>query len=141
MLGDSTAEGGEKGLRPVIKLPAEPVLDGVLEEDRTTVKNLIYVMHSFKMCKSWSVLPKNHGYEVIGMIDPSHEIELRDLELLKSVDTLRVHSICVRMISGPVCAFSIVVMVLRKTEPIILEEQDVVCIKRKRSFWNWSRGA
>ena len=125
--------------RAVIKLPTEPQLDGVLEEDRSTVRNIIYVMHSFKMCKSWSVLPKDHGYEVVGMVDSnsSPEIELRDMELLKRADPLRVSTVSARMIGGPPVTFSIVVFVLRKSEPVVLEEQDVVCIQRKRKFWNW----
>jgi hypothetical protein len=42
-----------------IKLPSEPVLDGVLDEDRQTVRNVIYVLHALKLCQSWSVTPKN----------------------------------------------------------------------------------
>lgn len=127
------------GCRTVIKLPTEPQLDGVLEEDRPTVRNIIYVMHSFKMCKSWSVLPKNHGYEVVGMVDSSTspEIELRDMDLLKRADPLRVSTVSARMICGPPVTFSIVVFLLRKSEPVILDEQEVVCIQRKRKFWNW----
>ena len=130
--------------RAVIKLPNEPLLDGVLEEDRSTVRNVIYVLHAMKMCKSWSALPKNKGYEVVGLVDTSTypEVELRELELLKRVDLLRISSVSVRMISGPPVTFSIVVFVLRKSEPVVLEEQEVVCIRRKRKFWNfWGSGS
>lgn len=128
----------DSGARSVVKIPTEPVLDGVSDEDRTTVRNVIYTMYSFKMCKSWSVLPKDKGYEVTGTVAEScHDIDMKDLELLKIVDPLRVHSISIQMIKAPTPTFNIVVMVLRKTEPIVLEEQDVVCIKRKRAFWNW----
>jgi hypothetical protein len=115
------------------------MLDGVLEEDRATVRNVIYVLHSMKMCKSWSALPKNKGYEVVGLVDSATcpEIELSDMELLKRVDFLRISSVSVRMISGPPVTFSIVVFVLRKSEPVVLEEQEVVCIRRKRRFWNY----
>jgi hypothetical protein len=127
----------------IIKLPSEPQLDGVLEEDRASVRNVIYVLHSMKMCKSWSALPKNKGYEVVGLVDSAvcPEIELRDMELLKQVDPLRISSVSARMISGPPVTFSIVVFVLRKSEPIVLEEQEVLCVRRKRKFWNyWSGG-
>jgi hypothetical protein len=139
MSGSPIHAGANVSSRAVIKLPTEPQLDGVLEEDRSTVRNIIYVMHSFKMCKSWSVLPKDHGYEVVGMVDSnsSPEIELRDMELLKRADPLRVSTVSARMIGGPPVTFSIVVFVLRKSEPVVLEEQDVVCIQRKRKFWNW----
>jgi hypothetical protein len=123
----------------IIKLPSEPCLDGILEEDRGTVRNVIYVLHSFKMCKSWSALPKDKGYEVVGMVDLSTcpEIELRDMEMLKSVDPLRISTITVKMIAGPPVTFSIAIFVMRKSEPVVLEEQEVVSIRRKRKFWNW----
>lgn len=136
-----TQASGKVTVRPpTIKLPTEPALDGVLEEDRVTVRNVIYVLHSFKMCKSWSALPKDKGYEVVGMIDAAAcpEIELRDLEILKSVDPLRISSVSVKMIAGPMVTFSIAIFVLRKAEPVVLEEQEVVAIRRKRKFWNWS---
>ena len=71
-----------------IKLPAEPVLDGVLEEDRPTVRNVIYVLHALKLCQSWSVTAKNQGYEVVGSVDTrvNSTIESRDLELIRKVE-------------------------------------------------------
>lgn len=123
-----------------IKLLSEPVLDGVLDEDRMNVRNVIYVLHSLKLCTSWSAVPKNKGYEVIGMVESATvpEIELREMELLKRVDPLRISTVSVRMISGPPVTFSIVVFVQRKSEPIVLDEQDVVInIRRKRKFWDW----
>lgn len=127
----------------IIKMPHEPQLDGVLEEDRANVRNVIYVLHSLKMCKSWSALPKNQGYEVVGLIDTEacQEVEVRDLELLKSVDPLRISSVSTRLICGPPVTFSIVVFILRKSEPVMLEEQEVLCIRRKRKFWNWGGGS
>ena len=126
-----------------IKLPCEPVLDGVLEEDRMNVRNVIYMLHSLKLCKSWSALPKNRGYEVVGMIDSAAvpEIELREMELLKRVEPLRINTVSVRMIAGPPVTFSLVVFVQRKSEPILLDEQDVVVnIRKKRNFWDWIGG-
>ncbi len=127
----------------VIKLPNEPLLDGVLEEDRANVRNVIYVLHSLKMCKSWSALPKNQGYEVVGIIDTEtcQEVEARDMELLKRVDPLRISTVATRLICGPPVTFSIVVFILRKSEPVVLEEQEVVCIRRKRKFWSWGGGS
>lgn len=126
----------------VIKLPQEPVLDGVLDDDRANVRNVIYVMHALKMCKTWSVVPKDRGYEIVGMVDTEtcQQVELRDMELLKKVDHLRVDSVSVRLISGPAPTLSIFVFILRKTEPVVLEEQEIVCIRKKRKFWNWLPG-
>ena len=127
----------------VVKIPHEPMLDGVLEEDRPNVRNVIYVLHSLKICKSWSALPKNQGYEVVGMVDTEtcQEVELRDMELLKQVDPLRVNSVCTRLICGPPVTFSVVVFILRKSEPVVLEEQEVLCIRRKRKFWRLFGGS
>lgn len=120
-----------------IKIPCEPVLDGVLDEDRHTVRNVIYVLHALKLCQSWSVTPKNQGYEVIGSVDTKNSttIELRDLELIRKVDPLRVTSAGARVIGGCNPTFSVVVFVLRRSEPVVLEEQDIVQIQRKRKFW------
>jgi hypothetical protein len=120
-----------------IKLPSEPVLDGVLEEDRPTVRNVIYVLHALKLCLSWSVTPKNQGYEVTGSVDTraNTDMELRDMELIRKVDPLRVTSICARVLGGAVPTVSLVVFVLRRSEPVVLEEQEIVHIQRKRKFW------
>jgi len=123
-----------------IALPSEPVLDGVLDEDRSNVRNVIYVLHALKLCSSWSVTPKNQGYEVIGTVDckGSVEIELRDLELIRRVDPLRVTSVAMRILGGTgVSTASLAVFVLRKSEPVVIEEQEVVQIRRKRKFWGF----
>ena len=120
-----------------IKISPEPVLDGVLDEDRQTVRNVIYVLHALKLCQSWSVTPKNQGYEVVGTVDTKTNItiELRDLELIRKVDPLRITSAGARLIGGTNPTFSVVVYVLRKSEPVVLEEQEIVHIQRKRKFW------
>ncbi len=121
-----------------IKLPCEPVLDGVLDEDRQTVRNVIYVLHALKLCQSWSVTPKSQGYEVVGSVDTKNNItiELRDLELIRKVDPLRISSAGARVIGGSNPTFSVVVFVLRKSEPVVLEEQEIMQIQRKRKFWS-----
>jgi hypothetical protein len=122
----------------VIKLQSEPVLDGVLEEDRQTVRNVIYVLHALKLCQSWSVTAKNKGYEVVGSVDTKVNslIELRDLELIRKVDPLRVNSVGASIIGGGSPTVSVVVFVLRRSEPVVLEEQEVLQIQRKRKFWS-----
>ena len=124
---------------PPITLPTEPVLDGVHDEDKSNVRNAIYVLHALKLCVSWSVSPKDQGYEIIGTIDTKNNffIEHRDMDLIRRVDPLRITSVGVRALAG-VCSpttISIVVFVMRKSEPIVLEEQEIVQIKRKRKFW------
>lgn len=121
-----------------IKLPNEPVLDGVLEEDRQTVRNVIYVVHALKLCLSWSVTVKNQGYEVTGSVNTQSntEIDMRDMEAIRCVDLLRINSVSVRVLGGDNPTFTLVVYVLRKSEPVVLEEQTVVQIRRKRRFWS-----
>lgn len=124
----------------VIKLPAEPVLDGVLEEDRANVRNVVYMLHALKLCISWSVSPKHQGYEIVGTVDSkpgtTTDIELRDMELIRKVDPLRVTSVCARVLGGPNATFTVAVFVLRRSEPVVLEEQEIVHIQRKRKFWS-----
>lgn len=132
---------GSASMEPgVIKLPAEPVLDGVLEEDRANVRNVIYVLHALKLCISWSVSPKHQGYEITGSVDNkpgiAADVELRDMELIRKVDPLRVTSVCARMLGGPNATFTVVVFVLRRSEPVVLEEQEIVHVQRKRKFWS-----
>ena len=126
----------------VIKLSSEQVLDGVHDEDRPNVRNVIYVMHALKLCLSWSVTPKNQGYEVTGSIDTRPatvtDIELRDMELIRKVDPLRVTSVATRVLGGSSPILSLTVFILRKTEPVIMEEQEIVHIQRKRKFWHGS---
>ena len=66
------------------------------------MRNVIYVLHALKLCQSWSVTPKNQGYEVVGPVDTKVNtlIELRDLELIKRVDPLRVTSAGANVIGG-----------------------------------------
>jgi len=125
-----------------ILIHPEPILDGVLEEDRPNVRNVIYVLHSLKLCQSWSVTPNEHAYEITGSVDTKANttIELRDMELIRKVDPLRINSIGTRVIGGCNPTVAIVINVNRKSEPIILEEQEIVQIQRKRKFWSFSHG-
>jgi hypothetical protein len=123
--------------RTIIKLPSEPVLDGVQEEDRPNVRNVIYLLYGLKLCISWSVTPKNQGYEVTGSVDckANLDIERRDMECIHKVDPLRVTSVSVHILGGNSPTVSLVVFVLRKSEPVVLEEQEIVHVQRKRKFW------
>ena len=116
----------------------EPTLDGVLEEDRPTVGNVITVLRKLKLCSAWSAISKNQGYEVIGTVDTKNntEVFMADMELIKTIDPLRVTSVSVRVLGGTTPTFTLVVFVLRKSEPVVLEEQEVVLIRKKRLFWS-----
>lgn len=115
----------------------EPSLQGVKQDDRVMVRNILYLLHACKhperMCTSWSVtnMRNGTGYEIIGLIDQSKDYEIfkEDLDLIKLADTLRVQSISLRK-SGD--ALQIVIRVLSKSEPIMMTELEVVSIQKKR---------
>jgi hypothetical protein len=115
----------------------EPSLQGVKQDDRVMVRNILYLLHACKhperMCTSWSVtnMRNGTGYEIIGLIDQSKDYEIfkEDLDLIKLTDTLRVQSISLRK-SGD--ALQIVIRVLSKSEPIMMTELEVVSIQKKR---------
>jgi hypothetical protein len=119
---------------PQINMP-EPQLSGVKTEDRTMVRNVIYVLHAIqhpaRLCQSWNVTNTRIGYDIVGLIEPSKdfEVSLYDLEMLHGVDPLRVQNVSVRKTGD---APQIVIRVLSRTEPITLTELDVVTIRKKR---------
>jgi len=116
---------------------AEPALQGVKQDDRTLVRNVLYVLHACKhperLCTSWSVTNTRtgNGYDVIWLIDQSKDYEIfkEDLDLIKLTDTLRVQSISLRK-SGD--ALQIVIRILSRSEPIMMTELEVMSIQKKR---------
>jgi len=119
-----------------IKMGDEPTLDGVADEDRATVRDLIYVVNALKGFVSWAVKPEDHWYELVALTDAKSNTEIgwHDLDLIKAVDRLRVDYVAVRGVAGQPGALSLIVHVLRKSEPVVLEEQDIIRIQRKRKF-------
>ena len=80
---------------------------------------------------------------MVGTVDTKANttVELRDLELIRKVDPLRVTSAGARVIGGTNPTFSVIVTVLRRSEPVVLEEQDILQIRRKRKFWMGGSGS
>ena len=121
----------------VIKLPVEPVLDGVAEDDKATVRDVIYVLHAFKWCSSWSVTPSAQGYEILAPLDTKKDvdIELKDLELIQKVDLLRVRHIGLKNMASSAGVPSVWIRILRKGEPVVLEEHDILRVQKRKRFW------
>lgn len=117
-------------------MAGEPCLDGVTDEDRPTVRNIIYVVNALKDFVSWSVKPEDHWYELVALTDSKSNAEIgwHELDLVKAVDRLRVDYVAVRGVAGQPGALSLIVHVLRKSEPVVLEEQDILRIQCKRKF-------
>ena len=113
----------------------EPALQGVKQEDRILVRNVIYMLHACKhpdrLCVSWTVSNTRNGYDVTGFMDPAKDFEVwkEDLELIAQVDPLRVQSISIRK-SGETP--QILIKVLSKSEPVMLTELDVVTVHKRR---------
>jgi len=118
----------------------EPVLDGVLAEDKSIIRDVISVLHSLKICSSWAVNPTTQGYyDITGIIDSNKdvEIDLEDLELIQKVDPLRIRRLGMRFMAATGGTPSIWIRVLRKGEPVVLEEQTILRIQKKRRFLSW----
>lgn len=118
----------------------EPVLDGVLAEDKSTIRDIISVLHSLKICSSWAVNPTTQGYyDITGIIDSKKdvEIDLDDLELIQKVDPLRIRRLGMRFTATTGGTPSVWIRVLRKGEPVVLEEQTILRIQKKRRFLSW----
>jgi hypothetical protein len=113
----------------------EPALQGVKQEYRVLVRNVIYMLHACKhpdrLCVSWTVSNTRNGYDVTGFMDPAKDFEVwkEDLELIAQVDPLRVQSISIRK-SGETP--QILIKVLSKSEPVMLTELDVVTVHKRR---------
>ena len=127
------------GMAELIVLPSEPVLTAVKEEDKTNVRNVIYILHSLKICSSWSVNPVDQGYEIVGLFYTDRElsVDLNDLELLKQVDSLRVRRVAVCLMGGQNMP-SLKIRILAHGEPIVLQEFDILRIQKKRKWFGGS---
>lgn len=117
----------------------EPALQGVKQEDRILVRNVIYLLHTCKhperLCTSWSVTNARtgNGYEITGLLDPSKDFEVfkDELDLIKLADPLRVQPISLRKTGDTV---QIVIKVLAKSEPIMMTEMEVFTVQKKRKL-------
>ena len=113
----------------------EPNIQGVKQEDRTLVRNVIYLLHACKhperLCLSWNVSNTRSGYEITGLLDPAKDFEIfkADLDMISMADPLRVQSISICKRGD---APQIVIRVLSKTEPIMMTELEVLTIQKKR---------
>jgi len=116
----------------------EPALQGVKQEDRTMIRNIIYLLHVCKhparMCMSWNVNNTHSGYEVIGLLDPTKDFEIfhHELDLIKMGAPLRIKSISLCKTGE---AMQVVIRVIPSGEPIMMTEMDIVTVQKKRRFF------
>lgn len=120
---------------------SEPALQGVKQEDRNLVRNVIYLLHVCKhparMCVSWSVSNSRSGdgYEVTGFLDSGKDFEIfkEDLDLISLADPLRIRSISIARTGD---SSRIVIKVLSHSEPVMMTELDVLTVQRKKRSWS-----
>ena len=122
---------------------AEPALDDVRTEDRGLVKDVIAMLEAMQqpslLCKGWSVKPGvspagAHFYEVSAFIQAKNgewEVFSDDLDLLRSVDYLRVGPVSVKVTGA---SAQIRARVLSRAERVMITESDIIRV-RKRSRW------
>jgi hypothetical protein len=114
---------------------SEPALQGVKQEDRSLVRNVIYLLHACKhperLCVSWNVANTRNGYEVTGFMDSGKDFEIlkEHLDMISLADPLRIQSIAIRRTGE---ATQILIRILSKTEPIMMTELEVLTVQKKR---------
>ena len=114
---------------------SEPALQGVKQEDRTLVRNVIYLLHACKhperLCVSWNVSNTRNGYEVTGFMDTSKDFEIlkEHLDMITLADPLRIQSIAIRKTGE---ATQILIRILSKSEPVMMTELELVTVQKKR---------
>jgi hypothetical protein len=114
---------------------SEPALQGVKQEDRVLVRNVIYVLHACKhperLCVSWNVSNTRNGYEVSGFMDSASDFEIlkEHLDMIALVDPLRIQSIAIRKAGETT---QILIRILSKTEPVMMTELEVLTVQKKR---------
>ena len=128
----------EEGPQPNSKITmSEPALQGVKQEDRLLVRNIIYLLHACRhperLCVSWNVTNTRNGYEVTGLMDPKKDFEIykQDLDLIHLADPLRVQSISVKKTGD---AQQLSIRVLSKGEPVMMTELEVLTVQKKRKL-------
>jgi hypothetical protein len=120
---------------------SEPALQGVKQEDRNLVRNVIYLLHVCKhparMCVSWSVTNSRSGdgYEVTGFLESGKDFEIlkEDLDIISLADPLRVKSISIARTGDTT---RIVIKVLSHSEPVMMTELEVLTLQKKKRSWS-----
>ncbi len=110
-------------------------LEGVLEEDRPVVRNVIAALEAVKRTKlftSWNcVVGQGHYLVTAYMAEGDWELGSRELDTVHEVNPLRVVSVSVATHGQRAC---VKVRVSDRNQPLMLTETQLVHV-RKRSRW------
>lgn len=112
-------------------------LDEISDDDKPIVQNVIYSIlackHPEQLCTSWSVACTPTHYVVTGILpDTDYDISLVDLELINSINPLRITSISVVNANEK---NKLVVKVLNKNQRLQLTEGELIITQKRRRVW------
>lgn len=111
-------------------------LEGVEMEDRSLVSDVIVLLRTLNLLKTYNINTVNKGYEILSWVPRAENedmlIDFSDLQYVLEINRLRVQHVSVKIPkgnSGPV----IRVIVLSHATQVMLEEHSITRIqKRKR---------
>lgn len=122
--------------RAVLESP-ECKLPEVDEEDRPLVHNVIYSLmvckHPEALCTSWSVSCTATHYNVTAVLPDEFDVGLTDLELIQSLNPLRIASVFVTVSDGK---GKIVVRVLNHKQRVSMTQADLIITQKRRRIWS-----
>jgi hypothetical protein len=126
-----------------VQMDSEPELSEVPSVDKVVVRNILYaawaLQHSDRNCISWNVQTKNWGYIINVSFSNNFSISLRDMQLLKDFNPLRIEEVMLRnpeksIIDKTVIGAVLVIKLLNQDQPVAFTESEVIRI-RKRHRW------
>lgn len=114
-------------------------LDLIKEEDRNLIQDILSVVKKvFVHCKSWNINTSEKRYEIILSMDcqkNNNEFHVDDLNLIKNLDNWRIPIVTVRFFSA---VPQIKIVVIPRSERIVIQDMDILRIQKRRKFWDFS---
>jgi hypothetical protein len=122
----------------------EPLLSNVPLVDRMVVRNVLYAAWALQDTDidqiPWNVENKDWGYIITLSFSESFSISLKDLELIKDLNPLRIEHIMLRNADKPqigdtVFGAVLVIKFLNQDQPVTFTELEVVRVRKKHRGW------
>jgi hypothetical protein len=122
----------------------EPLLSNVPLVDRMVVRNVLYAAWALQDTDidqiPWNVENKDWGYIITLSFSESFSISLKDLELIKDLNPLRIEHIMLRNADKPqigdtVFGAVLVIKLLNQDQPVTFTELEVVRVRKKHRGW------
>jgi hypothetical protein len=113
----------------------EPCLEGVHEEDRPIVRNVISALGIIKKAKlfsSWTCKVVKRYYVITAyFVEGEWEVGTKELDILYDVNPLRVLNVSIQFINQKT---ALIIKIADRDEPLMLTETELIHV-RKRSRW------